>query len=220
MKKTFTFILLIALIITFVSACGNNPASETPSAAPTVSQAQPSSSSNPPEEPQKSSEPEQPEKSVDPDAGLKEAHEDVMGDLETYNTYHDEENALLLSYPNVFSAEGELDQNGYVRFRSHQDDSELLYWVVPNTYGETPADFMERVSAEDMMELEGNAVIGKMDDMDQETGEHSLGVYYWVVDIDWIVNVSIICDTPEYAEIIYADFQNGAVFIESVAGID
>jgi hypothetical protein len=40
-----------------------------------------------------------------------------------------------------------------------------------------------------------------------------------VVDIDWIVNVSIICDTPEYAEIIYDDLQNGAVFIESVAGI-
>jgi hypothetical protein len=145
----------------------------------------------------------------------------AKGDMETHNSWYDAEYELLLSYPNVFEPVGELDADGYMRFKSLQTEGvELVYWVTPNTYEETPADFMDRVNAQDMLELEGNAVIGKLDDMDQITGEHTLSVCYWVVDVDWIVNVSIACDTPEYADVIYNGLQNSDVFIENMAGIE
>ncbi len=223
MKRILAFVLSLTLTMMALSACGDDSATE---ASPPPTQTPPASSAQPSGEPQPSEPPseepsEAPELSDDPDGGLEEAHEDVQGDMETHYTYHDEENELMLSYPSVFAKEGELDQGGYVHFPSRQTEgSELVYWVVPNTHKEEPADFIKRVSAEDKMELEGNAVIAKVEEMDQETGERRWSVCYWVVDVDTVVNVSIICDTPEYADVIYEDLQNAAVYVESVAGIE
>ncbi len=204
-KKTF---LLPALIFSFavLSACGSK-AETAPATVKPVEAAAPVT------------EPATAEPGAEPAPDMVEAHEDVMGDMDIYNTYYDEENELLLSYPNVFAPEGKPDEDGYMRFPSLQTEgSELVYWVTPNTYKESPVDFMERLGLDEMMELEGNAVIGKMEDMDQETGEYTLSVCFWVVDTERIVNVSINCDMPEYAAIIYEELQNYAVFIESVVG--
>jgi hypothetical protein len=141
-----------------------------------------------------------------------QAQEDLRGDMTSHNSYLDEEYGLLLSYPTVFSPDGEKDENGNMIFPSLQDDGKILYWVTPNTYGETPADFMDRVAVEDMQELPGNVVIGNT------ISEESLCVYYWVVDIDFIVNVEIHCDTSVSAEMMYSDLQSGAVYLEAAMG--
>ncbi len=148
------------------------------------------------------------------------AHNDNMGDDKKVQfTYRDEKNQLLLSYPNVFSAKGVMDKSGTVRFAAQQDGSALLYWVTPNTYRENPAAFIERVTAEGLQELEGNVVIGKSEDLDQKTGEVTPCACYWVVDIDFIVNVAILCGSSEDASEWYNSLKEGAVYIESVAGI-
>ncbi len=212
--KRSTFFALVFFISLFISACSENLTEDIKTVPPPSqiqSQTQPADITQPLAKPEVLN--------SDIESGLTEAHEDVQGDIKTHNTYYDEENELLLSYPVVFSPDGEPDPNGYMRFPSLQDDCELLYWVTPNTYEESPAEFMERIGSESMAELEGNAVIGKMNDIDQQTGEGILIVCYWVVDTETIVNVEIICDTPEYAETVFGDLQNSAVFIESVAGI-
>ncbi|MFA7078011.1 MAG: hypothetical protein WC147_06330 [Syntrophomonas sp.] len=150
---------------------------------------------------------------------LNSAHKDNMGDKTGDFTYRDEEEQLLLSYPNVFSDQGVME-NGTVRFAAQQDGLALLYWVTPNTYGENPAAFIERVTAEGLQELEGNVVIGKSKDLDQKTGEVTPCACYWVVDADFIVNVAILCGSSEESSEWYDSLKEGAVYIESVAGID
>jgi hypothetical protein len=227
-------VLVIAILVTtMLSACGDSPATESSpsssqpqqaSASQTPEEPQPSSEPQQPEESQASSEPQEPEESESSDASdnaLAEAHEDVQGDMENHNSWYDEEKELLLSYPNVFEPIGELDADGYMRFKSLQTEGvELVYWVTPNTYEYTPAEFIADGIYDDMLELEGNAVIGRFDDLYQETGEIVPTAYYWVVDTEWIVNVAIHCDTPEYRDVVYEDLQNSAVFVESVAGIE
>ncbi len=148
------------------------------------------------------------------------AHGGNMGDGAADFTYRDEKHQLLLSYPNVFSAKGVMDKSGTLRFAAQQGGSALLYWVTPNTYGEDTAAFIDRVMAEESQELEGNVVIGKSEGLDQETGMVTHSASYWVVDTDWIVNVAILCSNSEEAARWYDSLKAGAVFIESVAGID
>ncbi len=220
MKIILVSVLALALMLVF-AACGASKAplpSSQEAATPPASGEQPQSGL-----PQASGEepPAEPEALEDPDGAMIDAHSDVQGDMETHNSWYDEENELLLSYPNVFEPIGERDADGYMRFKSLQTEGvELVYWVTPNTYGYTPSEFIASASYNDMLELEGNAVIGRFDDLYQETGEVVPTAYYWVVDIEWIVNVAIYCDTPEYRDVIYEDLKNAAVFIESIAGID
>ena len=56
-------------------------------------------------------------------SGFYAAHDDVRGDEgstedgeASYNTYYDESTGLLLTYPDVFSSEGTLDENGKMNF--------------------------------------------------------------------------------------------------------
>jgi hypothetical protein len=210
MKKMIAVFIALILLLSLLSACGGGEEASA-SQAPAASQAQPANDPEP--EPEAEPEP-------DVDDGLIAAHEGDQGDMTSHNTYLDEEYGLLLSYPTVFSPTGEMDANGYMVFPSLQDDNKLLYWVTPNTYEETQMEFTDRVSGVDMVTLEGNVVIGKMDSMDQETGEQTLSVNFWVVDIDWIVNVEIQCDTPEYAEIMFRDLLDAAVTIENAGGVD
>ena len=228
MKKYIVPVLAIALM-TMLAACGGGSVPEAPvsSQAPVPSSSAPPApvSSVPPApsepEPSEPAPSEEEEASAEPESGLVEAHEDVQGDTETHNSWYDEENELLLSYPNVFEPVGELDADGYMRFKSLQTEGVSLgYWVTPNTYEYTPAEFIADGVYDDMLELEGNAVIGKFDDLYQETGEIVPTAYYWVVDTDRIVNVSIFCDTPEYRDVVYEDLKNAAVFVESTAGIE
>ena len=149
------------------------------------------------------------------------AHNDNGGDdEEVYFTYRDEKNQLLFSYTNLFSANGVVDKSGTVRFAAQQGDAVLLYWVTPNTYKEDIAAFMERVTTEESQELGKNVVIGKREDLDQETGKVTPCAYYWVVDTDWIANVAIQCSNSEEASRWYDSLKADAVYIESVAGID
>jgi hypothetical protein len=145
---------------------------------------------------------------------------ETMGGDEEVHSYRDEENQLILSYPKVFSAQGVMDESGTIRFEAQQGHSVLLYWVTPNTYGDNPAEFMKRVTAEKSEELEGNVIIGKSQDLNKETGMVTPCAYYWVVDTDWIVNVAILCGSSQEASQWYDLLKGGAVYIESTAGID
>lgn len=131
--------------------------------------------------------------------------------------YTDKQHHLILSYPRVFSDKGVVDKNGYVYFAARQDGAKLQYWVTPNTYRETPAAFMERVTAEKSQELEGNVVIGKIESLDQKTGVVTPCTYYWVVDREWIANVAILCSSSKEASNWYQLLKEGAVSIESIA---
>lgn len=144
------------------------------------------------------------------------ALEENAADKESF-TYMDKVYGLLLSYPIVFSSEGHMDEDGTVRFESRQDGAALLYWVIPNTYDEDPAEFRDRVSSAESKELAGNVVIAWGEDMNQETGETAPCAYYWVVDVDWIACVSIQCESPEDAARWYGLLENSAVYIENTA---
>ncbi|WMJ83773.1 hypothetical protein ACS3UN_11985 [Oscillospiraceae bacterium LTW-04] len=149
------------------------------------------------------------------------AHVDNKGDDEVGQfTYRDEENQLLLSYPNDFSADAAVDENGDISFASQQGDSALSYWVIPNTYDEDAAAFIENSRAKEIEKLQGNVVIGKSETLNQETGEVSILANYWVVDTDRIVCVAIKCGSWEEVSQWYDSFKGGAVHIESVAGIN
>lgn len=144
-------------------------------------------------------------------------HYNNKGSDENNNfTYSDGKNKLLLSYPKVFSNKGVTDKHGNIHFSSTQNGIELLYWVIPNTYKENPAEFIKRVDAEELQELEGNVVIGKKEDMDQKTGEKTQGAYYWVIDTDRIVVVEIICNNSHEVSQWYELLKKGAVYVESL----
>jgi hypothetical protein len=189
MRKVMAVIVAVMMMLVLLAACG--------SGSEATASADPAPATDPIDEP-------------DPDSGETPDVDDERGDMTSHNSYIDGEYDLLLSYPTVFSPEGEMDADGYMIFPSLQDDGKLLYWVTPNTYEETPADFMDRVAMDDMLELEGNVVIGKT------VNDESLSVYFWVVDIDFIVNVEIHCDTSVSAEMMYDELQNSAVTIEAI----
>jgi hypothetical protein len=137
------------------------------------------------------------------------------GTMKTHSLYKDTENRLLISYPTVFSEDGALDDNGYMRFPSLQDDTALLYWVTPNTYGEDKTAFMDRMSLIEGRALVTNVVIGGVESMDQDTGEISFEIGFWVVEDDYIVNILIVGETPETAGHWYEELATGAVLIDA-----
>jgi hypothetical protein len=69
------------------------------------------------------------------------------GSAGEFNRYFDRENNLTLSYPSEFSLDGRLDPaTGRMEFTSRQEDALLGFWVEDNEAGETPKEFMDRVS--------------------------------------------------------------------------
>jgi hypothetical protein len=153
------------------------------------------------------------------------AHSDNRGDGmdDVHNQYEDTENGFLLYYPNVFSPEGTYDsENGYMRFPSLQDDTALLYWVTPNTYDETSADLIDRMSLIEgkVLERDSDMVIGGVESMNQETGEWSFEIGYWWVRPDCIVCVMITGETQETAEYWYGALSAGAVHVERTSSSD
>jgi hypothetical protein len=153
------------------------------------------------------------------------AHSDTKGDGmdDVHNQYEDTENGFLLYYPTVFSTEGTYDSDyGHMRFPSLQDDTALLYWVTPNTYDETAADLIDRMSLIEgrVLDRDSDMIVGGVESMNQETGESSFEIGYWLVRPDSIVCVMITGETQETAENWYGALSAGAVNVERISNAD
>ena len=157
-------------------------------------------------------------------SGFYAAHSDVRGDEgptedgeASYNTYYDESTGLLLTYPDVFSSEGTLDENGKMNFYTLWDTG-MLFWIESNESGWTTDAFLETFDARASMELQGNVVIACGEGTDAY-GNVVPMAWYCVVDPGFIANVEVHCTDSDEADYWYEEFQNGAFWIENAWGI-
>ncbi|WP_027398451.1 hypothetical protein [Anaerovorax odorimutans] len=137
-----------------------------------------------------------------------------------YKNYFDEENQLMLSYTDIFDSEGDPDKSEMVSFTSTKDNVVMKYWITPNTYNETPEEFLDRILPVKGEELEDNAVIGINDAIDLDTGEKTPRACYWVVDPAFIANIEISCETSDEAEKWYNRLHSSAIYLEGASGSD
>lgn len=152
------------------------------------------------------------------------SHDEGRGDVistedgeASYNTYYDESTGLLLTYPDVFSSEGTLDENGKMNFYTLWDTG-MLFWIESNESGWTSDAFMETFKARASMELQGNVVIACGEGTDAY-GNVVPMAWYCVVDSGFIANVEVHCTDSDEADYWYEEFQNDAFWIENARGI-
>ena len=157
-------------------------------------------------------------------SGFYAAHDDVRGDEgstedgeASYNTYYDEAAGLMLTYPDVFSSKGTLDENGKMNFYTLRDTG-MLFWIDSNESGWTSDAFMETFKARASMELQGNVVIACGEGTDAY-GNVVPMAWYCVVDPGCIANVEVHCTDSDEADYWYEEFQNDAFWIENARGI-
>ena len=157
-------------------------------------------------------------------SGFYAAHDDVRGDEgstedgeASYNTYYDESTGLLLTYPDVFSSEGTLDENGKMNFYTLWDTG-MLFWIESNESGWTTDAFLETFDARARMELQGNVIIACGEGTDAY-GNVVPMAWYCVVDPGFIANVEVHCTDSDEADYWYEEFQNDAFWIENARGI-
>jgi hypothetical protein len=139
---------------------------------------------------------------------------------ESFNSYYDKEYQLLLTYPTVYANEGIVDEDGYLTFASLQDNSVIYYYVIPNTYKDTPESFLENTNAEKIEGLGGNNVVGVINSMNQETGEMHTYATCFRVEEDYIAIASIKCESTAEAYRWYDEIFNGNLNIDSVTDLD
>ena len=135
----------------------------------------------------------------------------------SYNTYYDESTGLLLTYPDVFSSEGTLDENGKMNFYTLWDTG-MLFWIESNESGWTTDAFLETFDARARMELQGNVIIACGEGTDAY-GNVVPMAWYCVVDPGFIANVEVHCTDSDEADYWYEEFQNDAFWIENARGI-
>ena len=152
------------------------------------------------------------------------SHDEGRGDVistedgeASYNTYYDEAAGLMLTYPDVFSSKGTLDENGKMNFYTLWDTG-MLFWIDSNESGWTSDAFMETFKARASMELQGNVVIACGEGTDAY-GNVVPMVWYCVVDPGCIANVEVHCTDSDEADYWYEEFQNDAFWIENARGI-
>ncbi len=152
------------------------------------------------------------------------SHDEGRGDVistedgeASYNTYYDEAAGLMLTYPDVFSSKGTLDENGKMNFYTLRDTG-MLFWIDSNESGWTSDAFMETFKARASMELQGNVVIACGEGTDAY-GNVVPMVWYCVVDPGCIANVEVHCTDSDEADYWYEEFQNDAFWIENARGI-
>ena len=152
------------------------------------------------------------------------SHDEGRGDVistedgeASYNTYYDESTGLLLTYPDVFSSEGTLDENGKMNFYTLWDTG-MLFWIESNESGWTTDAFLETFDARASMELQGNVVIACGEGTDAY-GNVVPMAWYCVVDPGFIANVEVHCTDSDEADYWYEEFQNDAFWIENARGI-
>ena len=152
------------------------------------------------------------------------SHDEGRGDVistedgeASYNTYCDEAAGLLLTYPDVFSSEGTLDENGKMNFYTLWDTG-MLFWIESNESGWTTDAFLETFDARARMELQGNVIIACGEGTDAY-GNVVPMAWYCVVDPGFIANVEVHCTDSDEADYWYEEFQNDAFWIENARGI-
>lgn len=152
------------------------------------------------------------------------SHDEGRGDVistedgeASYNTYYDESTGLLLTYPDVFSSEGTLDENGKMNFYTLWDTG-MLFWIESNESGWTTDAFLETFDARARMELQGNVIIACGEGTDAY-GNVVPMAWYCVVDPGFIANVEVHCTDSDEADYWYEEFQNDAFWIENARGI-
>lgn len=152
------------------------------------------------------------------------SHDEGRGDVistedgeASYNTYYDEAAGLMLTYPDVFSSKGTLDENGKMNFYTLRDTG-MLFWIDSNESGWTSDAFMETFKARASMELQGNVVIACGEGTDAY-GNVVPMAWYCVVDPGFIANVEVHCTDSDEADYWYEEFQNDAFWIENARGI-
>ena len=152
------------------------------------------------------------------------SHDEGRGDVistedgeASYNTYHDESTGLLLTYPDVFSSEGTLDENGKMNFYTLWDTG-MLFWIESNESGWTTDAFLETFDARARMELQGNVIIACGEGTDAY-GNIVPMAWYCVADPGFIANVEVHCTDSDEADYWYEEFQNDAFWIENARGI-
>lgn len=152
------------------------------------------------------------------------SHDEGRGDVistedgeASYNTYYDEAAGLMLTYPDVFSSKGTLDENGKMNFYTLWDTG-MLFWIDSNESGWTSDAFMETFKARASMELQGNVVIACGEGTDAY-GNVVPMAWYCVVDPGFIANVEVHCTDSDEADYWYEEFQNDAFWIENARGI-
>lgn len=152
------------------------------------------------------------------------SHDEGRGDVistedgeASYNTYYDEATGLLLTYTDVFSSEGTLDENGKMNFYTLWDTG-MLFWIESNESGWTTDAFLETFDARARMELQGNVIIACGEGTDAY-GNVVPMAWYCVVDPGFIANVEVHCTDSDEADYWYEEFQNDAFWIENARGI-
>ena len=152
------------------------------------------------------------------------SHDEGRGDVistedgeASYNTYCDEAAGLMLTYPDVFSSEGTLDENGKMNFYTLWDTG-MLFWIESNESGWTTDAFLETFDARARMELQGNVIIACGEGTDAY-GNVVPMAWYCVVDPGFIANVEVHCTDSDEADYWYEEFQNDAFWIENARGI-
>lgn len=152
------------------------------------------------------------------------SHDEGRGDVistedgeASYNTYYDEAAGLMLTYPDVFSSEGTLDENGKMNFYTLWDTG-MLFWIESNESGWTTDAFLETFDARARMELQGNVIIACGEGTDAY-GNVVPMAWYCVVDPGFIANVEVHCTDSDEADYWYEEFQNDAFWIENARGI-
>ena len=152
------------------------------------------------------------------------SHDEGRGDVistedgeASYNTYYDEAAGLMLTYPDVFSSKGTLDENGKMNFYTLRDTG-MLFWIDSNESGWTSDAFMETFKARASMELQGNVIIACGEGTDAY-GNVVPMAWYCVVDPGFIANVEVHCTDSDEADYWYEEFQNDAFWIENARGI-
>lgn len=152
------------------------------------------------------------------------SHDEGRGDVistedgeASYNTYYDEAAGLMLTYPDVFSSKGTLDENGKMNFYTLWDTG-MLFWIDSNESGWTSDAFMETFKARASMELQGNVVIACGEGTDAY-GNVVPMAWYCVVDPGFIANVEVHCTDSDEADYWYEEFQNDAFWVENARGI-
>lgn len=152
------------------------------------------------------------------------SHDEGRGDVistedgeASYNTYYDEAAGLMLTYPDVFSSKGTLDENGKMNFYTLRDTG-MFFWIDSNESGWTYDAFMETFKARASMELQGNVVIACGEGTDAY-GNVVPMAWYCVVDPGFIANVEVHCTDSDEADYWYEEFQNDAFWIENARGI-
>ena len=112
--------------------------------------------------------------------------------------YYDESTGLLLTYPDVFSSEGTLDENGKMNFYTLWDTG-MLFWIESNESGWTTDAFLETFDARARMELQGNVIIACGEGTDAY-GNVVPMAWYCVVDPGFIANVEVHCTDSDEAD--------------------